>query len=192
MKRLLLLAGFIALAHWSMGQTVGLRAGAETSDSRIADKSLGLGAYVSFNNFSDKLEVMIHGDYIRKKDELRESEGAYINYERRAVGVAGLYSLSLSDNTSFKLGPDISYNWIEASRKGNGFHWFESYSANYTGLGVMANLHFKQIFELPINLDLFATPNYLIRTKAEENTKAYKSMKQLNLQVGVSYLIRKE
>lgn len=191
MKRFLLVAGFLVLTHWSQGQTVGFRAIAETADNSIADKAFGLGAYVSFNNSSDKFEVMIHGDYVRKKDKLSESGGTIYNYQRRAVGVAGLYRFALADKISFKLGPDFSYNWIEASRRGVMLPFITDYDANYTGLGVMTNLHFEQVFKLPINLELFATPNYLIRSKAEKYRNAFKSIKQLNLQVGVSYPIVK-
>lgn len=192
MKRFLLVSGFLALTHWSMGQTFGLRAGMETSNSQLADKSLGLGAYVSFDNFSDKFEVMIHGDYFRKKDKVIESEGAFYSFDRRVVGVAGLYNFAFSENIRFKLGPDINYNWIQAHQRGLVLQWYKPYDGEYTGLGVMTNLHFRQIFDLPINLDVFATPNYLIRAKAEGGSMADRTMKQLNLQVGVSYPIRKK
>ena len=182
------------LAHWSIGQSIGVRADLEVSDSRKSNKAIGFGAYVNFNNFSDKFEIMLHSDYTRKNETLRNVEGGYIDYSRVAAGVAGLYRMPLTNKIAFKLGPDISYNWTQAFREGNGWTVEDGYRANYAGIGIATNLHFQEVLELPVNLDLFVTPDYLIRTKHTpyNNTHAEKTSKRLNIQIGVSYLLRKD
>lgn len=173
-----------------MGQSLGMRVGMEISDNKIINNSPGLGGYLNIDEFSDKFEILIYGNYTTKEGAFNDcldcsSPDIFTNYKRGDIGVSGLFVIPLIKELNFKFGPDINYNWINASRQGQILSWIESYKARFVGPGIMTNLNYQQVFKLPINIDFFLIPNYLLKVKDFNDQSGYsmynRALKILNI-----------
>ncbi len=193
MKNLLLSICFAFTANLSFSQSIGLRGGVELSDNKFPNKAGGIGLYVNVNHFSKKLEAVMYTDLFSKGMNERKLGREDISYEKKTIGGAALFIIPNSNKLKFKFGPDISYNWIDATQIGkSGTYFTDGIKANYVGFGVMTNLQYRPILNFPITLDLFITPSYMVNAESTEHVIAHRSLKIVDIQLGLAYQFRKE
>jgi len=196
MKKIFTVSLCVLLIQLSFGQNIGLRVNTEFSDNRKINNSLGVGGYLNINNFSKKVELIFSLDFNRNSKKFLDEEFKS-TYTRFYFTAGGMYVFSLKEKTKIKIGPSFSYNVINATDGGLISNWINPYKTKSIGTELMTNIHFQEIFKLPINFDIFITPTYLINIKNENNLSSMETgsdysenLKILNIQMGLSYKIK--
>lgn len=191
MKNLSFLTCFTFLVELLAGQSFGVRTTAIFSGSDVHTRSFGYGLHVNIV-LAGKLEAIMFGDYTFKNDELIKSDWSYVDNKRHAVGAGILYNFVLGDRIDFKIGPDLSYNWINALRRGADTGWWQYLDADYLEFGIINNIRWREAFKLPVNFEFFITPNFLRKVRNGEYSRANESFRQLHMQFGISYQLGKD
>ena len=194
MKRILVLITLTCLLYSAYCQNVGLRGNMVFSDNRKINNAIGFGGYLNINDFSEKIELLFSLDYNFNNKQFPD-EALETTYNRFYFSTNGLYNLSLSEKSKIKIGPGMNYSSINASDGGIILQWINTYKSKYIGTELLTNIHFQEIFKLPINFDIFITPTYLINIQNNNDPKNVESdysenLKILNMQLGLSYKIK--
>ncbi len=187
-----MIVSLLFLSYSSMAQSLGIKSNSIFSKNEIPHLSHGLGMYFNFKIPTSKFEIILYGDYTAKNKYLDKNKIAIHNYKNTSVGSAGLLVLPIYKSISFKIGPTISYNWITAYTNGVGNSLFKYHKSNYVGVGFMTNLHLEEVFNLPLNIDLIATPDLLLRTKNESIQSDEPTYKHVNFHIGISYFFKRK
>jgi len=183
---------------FSYSQNIGLRANTEFSDIKRINNSLGVGLYLNINDFSKKIEILFSFDFTKnEKDFLPINNNpsnscVYSSFHKLFFSTSPLYVLPIEEKIKTKIGPVFNYNSINASDDYMGM--ISSYKSKHIGFGIIANIQFQKILKLPVNIDIFITPQYLINIKNENSPIGVKSdyadnLKILNIQVGLSFIL---
>jgi hypothetical protein len=176
-------------------QNLGIKFNTELSTENAANLSTGAGIYVGLGNLSDKFEILFDFDFLNKNDRIENSneatfQGSLWSYERKTIGVSGLFTAKSVSNFKFRIGPRISVSRIDESERGIHLAWIKIYKTDFIGLGITSNLHFEEVFNSRFNLDLFIIPEYFIAIKHHENSYI-SNLKKLDFQFGLSYPLTK-
>ena len=155
MKKLILIIVLISITFFVYSQHIGIRVDKELSDVKIINNSFGFGIYIIIDDFSEKIETIFSFDF----NKVFEPKYLISSYQRISFGLSCLYVIPIKEKLIFKTGLGINYNMVEGYDNGI---FAAIYYAKFIGIEFLTNLHFKKIFNLPLNFDLFITPNYLI------------------------------
>lgn len=200
MKKIIVTLISIALFHSVNGQNIGLRANTIFSNNREVNTALGGGLYLGIEDSFEKFSCILFGDYLSKKDAFNDcidcpTKEISTSYRNISFGISGLWSKQIFQKSKFKIGPLVAYSMTDANRQGQIARWVETFNVNSIGTGLLFNLQFQQIFQLPLNFDVFITPTYLINVKSNTNpseiqSEYKKNLTVLNLQLGLAYRIK--
>jgi len=189
----IILIVYILFYHSSNGQDIGLRANTEFSDNKKINNAFGFGGYVNINDFSKKIELLFSLDY-NKNNKIFQDEDFRAKYTRFYFSTNCMYVFILSEKIKLKTGPSLSYNVLKASDEGIYVNWIHPYKTKAIGTGVVVNIQFHDLFNIPISFDIYFTPTYLINIKKDtdliSNTTGSdysENLKILNLEFGLSY-----
>lgn len=194
MKRIFVLINLTCSLYSAYCQNIGFRGNTVFSDNRKINNAIGFGGYLNINGFSEKIELLFSLDYNFNNKQFPD-EGLATTYNRFYFSVNGLYGLSLAEKSKIKIGLGMNYATINASDGGIILQWINTYKSKYIGTELLTNVHFQEIFKLPINFDIFVTPTYLINIQNKNDSQNVESdysenLKILNVQLGISYRIK--
>lgn len=174
------------------GQTIGLKCNTGFSSLEQTDYETGAGIFIGINDFSKRVEVLFSMDFNKSTTYIKDDKES--SYTRNYFSATGLYVFPVSEKMKFKTGISISHENIHLTQSGVVSNWIQDYYSKYLGLGVMTNLQFQKIFNLPLNFDVFLTPAWL--KNIHMNQEPYYShnfnendLFVLNVQVGLAYVI---
>ncbi len=200
MKKLLVIIICCCSIYSAFCQNIGLRANAEFSDIKWINNSLGGGIYININEISKKIEIMFSFDFTKREKNFPDKNsslksGVISSFHKRTFAVSPLYVLLSKEKIKTKIGPLFNYNSINAGDNYYPINIVNSYKSQYIGVGLTGNIQFQEVFNLPINFDIFVSPIYLINIKNENDPTGVKSdyasnLKILNIQFGLSYTIK--
>ena len=193
MKKFIIILFLIPIVYFVYGQHFGIRANKELCDEKRINNSIGLGIYINIDDFSEKIETILSLDYYKLHKEY-EADDFQTYYRRISGGISCLYVILIKNKLKFKTGLGTNYNRVEGSDQRMFADCIHSYNAKFISIEFLTNLHFKKIFNLPLNFDLFITQNYLINIynngdNKESANKFYydKNLNILQIQIGLTY-----
>ena len=200
MKIILISLFSLVLFYSAKCQSIGLRACSVFSDNREINTSLGAGLYVTIEDSLEKFGCVLFVDYLSNNKKFNDcdeciTKDIFTSYRNFSFGISALWSKHIYSNTMFKFGLLVNYNIADAKRQGQIANWIETLESNYIGAGVLVNVQFQQLFTLPLNLDIFISPIYLININSETDPSEVKSdylndLQILNIKAGLAYKIK--
>jgi len=196
LKKFIIILFLIFITYIVYCQHIGIRANKELCEEERINNSLGLGIYINIDDFSEKIEAILSFDCYKLHKEY-EDDDFQTYYGRKSIGLSFLYVIPIKEKLQFKTGLSTSYDMVNGSDGGIFTNWIHGYNAKFIGIEILLNLHLKNIFNFPLNFDLFITPDYLINIYNNDENKNSISkfyyddnLKILQFQIGLTYKIK--
>ena len=196
MKKLICILFIIGVSGYGYAQNFGLRFNSSLSPAKRINQIYGGGVFVNLNDYSDNVELLLSADLTRGKKKLN-SDSLNSDYQNFQIALSALRPVSLSKDLDLKIGPKLSYiNTFTIDQK-NGSSLINYYQSRYFAAGLVLDLQYQGVFGLPLNIDLFISPDYLINAKNNFSPPGFvsdystKNLSIFNFQFGLSYSLKK-
>lgn len=187
---------FLFILQKAFSQSIGMKVNSEFSNETLMNNGKGIGIYLNLNDFDDKLELLFSIDYIKANKFFVIDDITKLSYngksEKKGISSTLVYVINIKEKLKFKSGPSISYNDITNSKVYTPINIIEISNYKSLGLGLLANFQFVEIFQLPLNLDVFITPIHLLNLSIKTDpsnlqNNQNRNFSLINSQIGLSF-----
>lgn len=187
----------ITLTNVTYSQHFGVKGITEISNNKKINGALGFGGYLLINDYSKKSEILLSTDYCINKRK-SEQEKFISEYKRFGGSISFLFIRQAENKLLYKAGPNISFNKVSAKDRGLPSNWIQSYVQQSIGIGCVIGFQSPAILKLPIYLDFFAIPSYLLNIHYSNSSGTLASGSNfsenlliIQIQAGLSYDLTK-